>query len=46
MVTQTLDIEPITYSKHFFLVEKKSVNTIFRLFLVLCFQLPTTHTPD
>ena len=27
-------------------VEKKSVNTIFLLFLVLCFQLPATHTSD
>ena len=27
-------------------VEKKSVNTIFLSFLVLCFQLPATHTSD
>ena len=27
-------------------VEKKSVNTIFLLFLVLCFQLLATHTSD
>lgn len=26
--------------------KKKSVNTIFLLFLVVCFQLPTTRTPD